>query len=145
MPCRWNKLEKLRELWATNKYRWLKGRHSFELSRSPFLRQLNTFSCYLRDYTSRPIYGTKEDSKPICSPWYLYEVSLLLRFNPGLTKAQAWNSPVGMSGWDNAGMAEALGLPLIIETPEDRKAQREAEAGSDDYYFDESANTWRAK
>jgi hypothetical protein len=93
----------------------------------PLLRELNKFSTYIRDYTSRPDYVAGEDSTPVKTPWYLYEASLLRRFNPDYTWAQAWDTPVGEAAWFNAGMLEATGQKLEILTPEMRKAFAYAE------------------
>jgi hypothetical protein len=88
----------------------------------PLLRELNKFSAYVRDYSSRPDYVAGEDSTPVKTPWYLYEAALYRRFNPETTWAQAWNIPIGQASWFNAGMLEASGQKLEILTPEMRKA-----------------------
>lgn len=119
----------LREMWVSYRYgatlreTKLAGKSVLV---SPFLRELNKFSAYLRDYHSRPVYGSAPDSKPLRVPWYLHEVATLRRFNPELTWSQAWNSSVGESAWKNAGMYQAHGQDLGIESPHDRAAAREA-------------------
>lgn len=110
-------------------------------------REVRKMIRYLNHYRARPVYGTSNDSVPINLPWYAHEVARLRRFNPGLTKAQAWDMPVSESSWDNAAMSEAQGERFSIQTPEDRQAEAEAieRGAAGDFYFDAEENTWRAR
>lgn len=142
---RFEYLRKLHALWKYSQL--LRPALAPDLSRitSPFLEELSKFALYLRDYNTRPTYGERSDSVSVNSPWYLYETSMLRRFNPRITKAQAWDSVIGETRWDNVGMIEASGHQVSIETPEDRKAQKEAADPNADNraVFDEATNTWR--
>jgi hypothetical protein len=139
-PFRRQRFEYIRELWKARKYRPVKiARRDLKAKRIhkakfPFLGEMNKFSTYIRDYSSRPDYVAGEDSSPIRTPWYLYEVSMLRRFNPDMSWEQAWNMPIGQAAWFNAGMLEASGMKLEILTPEMRKSFAEAEQLEKDQY-----------
>ncbi len=137
------KLEWFIELLKARKYRYFKmfrqneqnekpQKHSVNSVQKnsvvfPFLQELNKFSAYMRDYISRPEYVSSDESVPVKSPWYLYEVCLLRRFNPDTTWAQCWDTPVGWASWHNAAMLEATGNKIDILTPEIRKALTQME------------------
>jgi hypothetical protein len=122
--------EKVVDLLKARKYRPVKARlediKRGDLSnvKLPFLQEVAKFCAYLRDYSGRPEYMTREESVPVKTPWYLFEVAMFKRYNPQLTWPQCWDMPVGEASWFNAAMHEAHGTQIDLVTPEYRKAFR---------------------
>jgi hypothetical protein len=123
--------EKIVDLLKARKYRPIKAKFN-ELKRGdlsnvklPLMQEVAKFCAYLRDYSERPEYMTREESVPVKTPWYLFEVAMFKRYNPHLTWAQCWDMPIGEASWYNAAMLEATGTQIDLVTPEYRKAFRQ--------------------
>ena len=89
------------------------------------LHEISKFSAYLADYmTCGPVIASKEGSKPVKVPWYLYYVAMLVK-HAGYTKAAAWNAPVAESQWWITAIMIAAGTEIDVMTAEDRAQLKE--------------------
>ena len=88
------------------------------------LHEISKFSAYLADYmTCGPIIASKEGSKPVKVPWYLYYAAMLVK-HAGYTKAQAWDAPVAESQWWITATMIAGGTEVDLMSAEDRETLR---------------------
>lgn len=90
---------------------------------------IGRFLQYRKDY-SDCVPEVESTGEQVKLPWYLYQVSILRRVEPGLTKAQAWDSPIAASIWYSLAHFAAEGAKIDLITPEDRKDFEEMERSS---------------
>ena len=92
----------------------------FAKSVSLRLREIQKFLGYRKDYADC-VPEMADTGETVKLPGYLYQVALLRRLNPELTKAQAWDYPVAEAQWEILAGLAAQGTKIDILTPEDRR------------------------
>lgn len=75
------------------------------------------FLAYLADYRNGPVYAPPgKDSRPLNSPYWLYEAARFQRFNPHREMNTILAMSPGEIGWRNAAAAEAHDQEIKIMT-----------------------------
>jgi hypothetical protein len=92
--------------------------------------QIKKFIDYRKDYADCEAFSDlmPDMGEPIKLPGYLYQVAMLRRLNPGMTRAQAWDFPIAEAQWEILASLAAQGAKIDILTPEDRRDLAEMEA-----------------
>ena len=104
-------------------------RFAFKFAKSSSVRARETkkFVDYRKDYADCAP-EMADAGAPIKLPGYAYQVALLRRLRPELTKAQAWDYPIAEAQWEILCVLAAQGAKIDIVTPEDRRDFAEMDA-----------------